>query len=49
MIKKGGKSRIVKGIMAEGFTARKSEKAVNAVIDSIKFARGRSSNPPLME
>jgi nucleoid DNA-binding protein len=41
MNKKGGKSRIVKDIMAQGFTARKSEQAMNAVIDSMKFALWR--------
>jgi nucleoid DNA-binding protein len=41
MNEKGGKSRIVKDIMAKGFTARKSEKALNAVIDSLKFALRR--------
>jgi hypothetical protein len=36
--KKGGKSRIVKDVIAKGFTARKAEKAVNAVINSWRLA-----------
>jgi nucleoid DNA-binding protein len=35
---KGGKSRIVKDLMAKGVTARKAEKAVNAVFDLMKEA-----------
>lgn len=35
--KKGGKHQIVKDIMAKGFTARKAEKALNAVIDHMKL------------
>ena len=41
MNKKGGKSRIVKDIMAKGFTARKSEKALNAVIAHMKLGLWR--------
>jgi nucleoid DNA-binding protein len=41
MNKKGGKSRIVKDIMAMGFTARKSEKALNAVIAHMKLGLRR--------
>jgi nucleoid DNA-binding protein len=36
--KKGGKSRIVKDVMAKGFTARKAEKAVDAVFSLMKVA-----------
>jgi nucleoid DNA-binding protein len=36
--KKGGKSSIVKDVMAQGFTARKAQKAVNAVVDLMTFA-----------
>jgi nucleoid DNA-binding protein len=35
---KGGKSSIVKDLMATGLTARKAEAALNAVLDSMKFA-----------
>jgi hypothetical protein len=38
MNEKAGKSRIVKDIMAKGFTARRPEKALNAAIESMKFA-----------
>jgi hypothetical protein len=36
--KKGGKSGIVKDVIAKGFTARKAEEAVNAVFNSWRFA-----------
>jgi hypothetical protein len=35
--KKGGKHQVVKDIMAKGFTARKAEKALKAVIDHMKL------------
>src|ERR1039457_5303021 len=35
---KGGKSRIVKDVMAKGFTAREAEEAVNAVFSLMKLA-----------
>ena len=35
---KGGKSRIVKDVMAKGFAARKAQKALNAVFDLMKAA-----------
>jgi hypothetical protein len=35
--KKGGKSTIITDVMAQGFTARTSEKAVTAVINHIKL------------
>ena len=37
MKKKGGKSTIVKDVMAQGFTARKAEKAVDVVFDCMKL------------
>jgi len=36
--KKGGKQILVRDLMAKGLTARKARKAVNAVIDTMKFA-----------
>jgi nucleoid DNA-binding protein len=36
--KKGGKAVIVKDLMATGLSARKAAKALNAVLDSMKFA-----------
>ena len=36
--KKGGKATIVKDVMAQGFTARKAQQALNAVLDLMKFA-----------
>jgi hypothetical protein len=36
--KKAGKDVLVKAAMAKGFTARKATKAVNAVVDLMKFA-----------
>jgi hypothetical protein len=41
MNEKAGKSRIVRDIMAKGFTARKSEKALNAVIVHMKLGLRR--------
>ena len=38
MKKTGGKSFIVKAVMAQGFTARKAQEAVNAVVERMKFA-----------
>ena len=35
---KGGKAKIIKDVIAKGFTARKAQRAVNAVINSWKFA-----------
>lgn len=35
---KGGKSRIIKDVMAKGFTARRAEKAVNAVLNLMTLA-----------
>ena len=48
MNEKGGKSRIVKDIMAKGFTARQSEKALNAVIAYMRLSlwRGESVEVP---
>jgi nucleoid DNA-binding protein len=37
MKKKGGKSLIIKDIMAKGFTARKATKALNVVIEHMKL------------
>ena len=39
--KKGGKSVIVQDVMARGFTARKAEKALKAVIDCMTFGLRR--------
>ena len=46
--KKGGKSVIVQDVIARGFTARKAEKAVNAVINQMKQAlwRGEAVEVP---